>query len=65
MVNKGNRLYQFIFPCDPSDIFHDRNVAFYHNLHNSAMSVLPGNDQEEKCRSFIELTPGETQGWLQ
>ncbi|XP_047461804.1 germ cell-specific gene 1-like protein [Mugil cephalus] len=25
-----------------------------------------GNDQEEKCRSFIELTPGETQGvlWL-
>ncbi|XP_008402007.1 germ cell-specific gene 1-like protein [Poecilia reticulata] len=25
-----------------------------------------GDDQEEKCRSFIELTPGETQGvlWL-
>ncbi|XP_039461269.1 germ cell-specific gene 1-like protein [Oreochromis aureus] len=22
-----------------------------------------GADQEEKCRSFIELTPGETQGW--
>uniref|UniRef100_A0A4W6FN74 Si:ch211-232m10.6 n=1 Tax=Lates calcarifer TaxID=8187 RepID=A0A4W6FN74_LATCA len=22
-----------------------------------------GDDQEEKCRSFIELTPGETQGW--
>lgn len=24
--------------------------------------VVLGNDQEEKCRSFIELTPGETQG---
>lgn len=24
--------------------------------------VLSGDDQEEKCRSFIELTPGETQG---
>lgn len=30
---------------------------------NSALFVLPGEDQEEKCRSFIELTPGETQGW--
>lgn len=24
--------------------------------------MVLGNDQEEKCRSFIELTPGETQG---
>lgn len=24
--------------------------------------VVLGDDQEEKCRSFIELTPGETQG---
>lgn len=24
--------------------------------------LFAGDDQEEKCRSFIELTPGETQG---
>ena len=28
----------------------------------TVVSVPPGEDQEEKCRSFIELTPGETQG---
>ncbi|KAG7500557.1 germ cell-specific protein 1 [Solea senegalensis] len=32
----------------------------------SVVTDVSGNDQEEKCRSFIELTPGETQGvlWL-
>ncbi|XP_030203791.1 germ cell-specific gene 1-like protein [Gadus morhua] len=38
------------------------HTGFWHSCekHNE------GHDQEEKCRSFIELTPGETQGvlWL-
>lgn len=59
MVNKGNRLYKFIFPFLTISFL--RLAACQY----SAMFVLPGNDQEEKCRSFIELTPGETQGWLQ
>lgn len=28
-----------------------------------SLFLFSGDEQEERCRSFIELTPGETQGW--
>ncbi|CAL8299933.1 unnamed protein product [Lota lota] len=40
--------------------------SFHTGFWHSCEKHNEGHDQEEKCRSFIELTPGETQGvlWL-